>query len=404
MSDTETPQTQAPQTQSPPATRAPKLAPAPVPQDTPWKAPVIDSSATKPNFEAAEAVKPAKKQGSAEPKDAGSKRSTTGKEKWVEYAPVVPIATGASGSGKDRSRQKRQQNNNGANSFRNRRGQANGNADKRKSGNLSAQASRGAGHQRTQSKGGKSLDGSGSSNSRSSSAENASSNGAANEATSNGAKASSSDREATPDVPVTGVESLHVGETARGSDRPHKGPHHKANYAPRPNSHGKKPRYGGPRPNYYQGGAPYFGGGVPYQMMPVAVAPQDYTYSPEYMFSALATQVNHYFSIDNLCRDMFLRSNMNEEGLVPLSVIAAFRRVKLMTTDLDTVYQACQSAPNIVVVGNKVKAAKDPQNWVLEESKRTPASRETGSAEYVPAPKEPKFQVQQAVPFVPRAN
>ena len=36
----------------------------------------------------------------------------------------------------------------------------------------------------------------------------------------------------------------------------------------------------------------------------------------------MRTQVEYYFGVENLCRDTFLRSKMNEEGWIPLPVIA----------------------------------------------------------------------------------
>ena len=46
---------------------------------------------------------------------------------------------------------------------------------------------------------------------------------------------------------------------------------------------------------------------------------------------ALRQQVEFYFSVDNLARDIFLRSHMDVEGWVPLQVVADFKRVRSMT-------------------------------------------------------------------------
>lgn len=43
---------------------------------------------------------------------------------------------------------------------------------------------------------------------------------------------------------------------------------------------------------------------------------------------ALKTQIEFYFSVDNLCKDLFLRSHMNPEGWTPIELIAAFPKVK----------------------------------------------------------------------------
>lgn len=52
--------------------------------------------------------------------------------------------------------------------------------------------------------------------------------------------------------------------------------------------------------------------------------------------AALSGQIEYYFSVDNLCKDIFLRKHMDSQGWVPLSVIAGFKRVRDMTNDMET--------------------------------------------------------------------
>jgi hypothetical protein len=42
----------------------------------------------------------------------------------------------------------------------------------------------------------------------------------------------------------------------------------------------------------------------------------------------------YYFSVENLCKDLYLRRQMDNEGYVLLSEIAQFNRVKHITTDI----------------------------------------------------------------------
>lgn len=44
--------------------------------------------------------------------------------------------------------------------------------------------------------------------------------------------------------------------------------------------------------------------------------------------SQLRTQLEYYFSPDNLYKDHFLRNQMDAQGFVPLQVLAEFNRVK----------------------------------------------------------------------------
>jgi hypothetical protein len=39
-------------------------------------------------------------------------------------------------------------------------------------------------------------------------------------------------------------------------------------------------------------------------------------------------------SMDNLCKDIFLRSKMDDQGFIPVSVIANFNRVSMLQTYL----------------------------------------------------------------------
>lgn len=49
---------------------------------------------------------------------------------------------------------------------------------------------------------------------------------------------------------------------------------------------------------------------------------------------ALIQQIDYYFSLENLLRDIFLRKNMDEEGWVPLRLILEFKRVKIIVNGI----------------------------------------------------------------------
>lgn len=58
---------------------------------------------------------------------------------------------------------------------------------------------------------------------------------------------------------------------------------------------------------------------------------------PETLQLYLLQQIEYYFSIDNLCKDLYLRSQMDTEGYVPMALIAGFNRVKNLTTDMNLI-------------------------------------------------------------------
>ncbi|KAI8991344.1 hypothetical protein BDF20DRAFT_909135 [Mycotypha africana] len=61
---------------------------------------------------------------------------------------------------------------------------------------------------------------------------------------------------------------------------------------------------------------------------------------PEILKSYICQQIEYYFSIDNLCKDVYLRSQMDSEGYVPLNLIAGFNRVRGLTADYNLVRES----------------------------------------------------------------
>ncbi|KAL3696037.1 hypothetical protein R1sor_010113 [Riccia sorocarpa] len=77
-------------------------------------------------------------------------------------------------------------------------------------------------------------------------------------------------------------------------------------------------------------------------------------------------QIEYYFSIENLCRDIFLRSKMDEQGFIPVAVIANFNRVKMLTGDTALILDALRSHSSLVEVqDDKLRKREDWANWIL---------------------------------------
>jgi len=62
---------------------------------------------------------------------------------------------------------------------------------------------------------------------------------------------------------------------------------------------------------------------------------------------AVRTQLEYYFSPQNLANDAFLLSKMNDEHYVPLSLIASFERVKSLTTDLSLIVESLEDSDQV---------------------------------------------------------
>lgn len=60
----------------------------------------------------------------------------------------------------------------------------------------------------------------------------------------------------------------------------------------------------------------------------------------EHVFSCFSSPCSeYYFSLDNLERDFFLRRKMDQEGFLPIGLIASFHRVQALTTDVNLILE-----------------------------------------------------------------
>jgi hypothetical protein len=73
-------------------------------------------------------------------------------------------------------------------------------------------------------------------------------------------------------------------------------------------------------------------------------------------------QIEYYFSLNNLCKDTFLRSHMDPDGWVPLQVLSDFPKVKAQNVKIDTIAK--------VLVGSEVLEVKDKQVRLKDEEVR----------------------------------
>ncbi|XP_056850639.1 la-related protein 1B isoform X2 [Raphanus sativus] len=67
------------------------------------------------------------------------------------------------------------------------------------------------------------------------------------------------------------------------------------------------------------------------------------------LYNKILTQVEYYFSADNLSKDKYLRGQMNDEGWVPVRIIAGFRRLAEMTDNIQTILEALRSSQVVEV-------------------------------------------------------
>ncbi|KAI4140301.1 MAG: hypothetical protein LQ341_003888 [Variospora aurantia] len=99
----------------------------------------------------------------------------------------------------------------------------------------------------------------------------------------------------------------------------------------------------------------------------------------------VSMQMEYYFSVDNLCKDLYLRRHMDSQGFAFLSVIAKFNRIRQLTQDLELIRYVCLQSPQIEFrVGadgyDRLRKRDGWQQWVLAMEERDPSVQNDGSS------------------------
>ncbi|XP_018446257.1 la-related protein 1A isoform X1 [Raphanus sativus] len=173
---------------------------------------------------------------------------------------------------------------------------------------------------------------------------------------------------------------------------------HQRGFDPRNMPHGAGPRnfmrppFMGQAPGFMVGPGPGFPGPVYYLPVPPPGAIRGYT--PRYapypvnqgppalppekldLKDRVIKQIEYYFSDGNLQNDKYLISLMDEQGWVPIKIIADFKRVKMMTTDVEFIVYALGYSKSVEVLGEKIRRRDEWSKWV-------PASKRSASEEKI---------------------
>ena len=111
--------------------------------------------------------------------------------------------------------------------------------------------------------------------------------------------------------------------------------------------------------------------GMSMQAQPAYWPADPYGSSPS-IHDRILHQVHYYFSAENLCRDEFLRGHMDqEEGWLPIQLIASFNRLRSLTSDVELITAALQLSPELEVRDFHVRKRHDWQRWLLPASPQT---------------------------------
>ncbi|KAG9457103.1 hypothetical protein H6P81_001611 [Aristolochia fimbriata] len=92
------------------------------------------------------------------------------------------------------------------------------------------------------------------------------------------------------------------------------------------------------------------------QPQPPLVTPVQFINASEAdLCRSLRSQIEYYFSDENLVKDAYLKGQMDDQGWVSVHLIAGFRRVKAMTEDVSLILKALEPSTRIEVQGNKIR-------------------------------------------------
>ncbi|KAK4040544.1 hypothetical protein C8A01DRAFT_15632 [Parachaetomium inaequale] len=135
-----------------------------------------------------------------------------------------------------------------------------------------------------------------------------------------------------------------------------------------------------------------------------------YMYSPVFDPSVpiLKSQVEYYLSVENLCKDYYLRQHMDGQGFVHLATIAAFKRIKAVTEDVELVRLACSLSDQIEFgVGDdgieRLRTRDKWQHFILPAAERAEPYRNDGPANWTPyARPDTQFAAPFPGPMVPQ--
>ncbi len=115
----------------------------------------------------------------------------------------------------------------------------------------------------------------------------------------------------------------------------------------------------------------------------MSAMPYNAALEPMALMSMVSAQLDYYFSIENLCKDMYLRTHMDSQGWVPLTVIAGFNRIRSLTEDMNLIRHVCQMSRNIEFRPaddgtDRLRKLDKWEQWILDLDQRQSHAQNDG--------------------------
>ncbi|KAJ2711054.1 hypothetical protein H4R19_003437 [Coemansia spiralis] len=118
-------------------------------------------------------------------------------------------------------------------------------------------------------------------------------------------------------------------------------------------------RAAGHAPSHYHGkGNVQVGGFAP------APLPEPTADDADSIKGFVRAQVEYYFSVENLCKDIFFRTQMDPDGFVPLTLVAGFNRLRSVTTDLGLIADALVASVQVELDDSRERVRKR-DSWAV---------------------------------------
>ncbi|KAI4327773.1 hypothetical protein L6164_020197 [Bauhinia variegata] len=90
------------------------------------------------------------------------------------------------------------------------------------------------------------------------------------------------------------------------------------------------------------------------------------------LHTKIVNQIDYYFSNENLIKDTYLRQNMDDQGWVPIKLIAGFNKVMHLTDNVQLILDALRVSSVVEVQGDKIRRRNDWRRWVMPSSVQFP--------------------------------
>ncbi|KAK8956904.1 hypothetical protein KSP39_PZI000933 [Platanthera zijinensis] len=124
--------------------------------------------------------------------------------------------------------------------------------------------------------------------------------------------------------------------------------------------------------------------GLPFAPHPTPPPPVMFYNASEPQRAMLLKQIDYYFSPENLFKDGYLRQHMDEQGWVPISLIASFNRVMQLTSHIQYntiqyIIDTMRFSSVVEVQGDKIRRRNDWSIWAPKISNHFGSTSSTQS-------------------------